>query len=83
LKIQNPEDLNLFEARFNNRVLLTLASSGDLTNLASFSRLGLNLNLKCPLTGSTALHLAVANNKTEVVEYLLTKDCELAKDYEG
>jgi hypothetical protein len=60
-----------------------LASSGDLSTLADFSRLGLNLNLKCPLSGCTALHLAVKNNNTGVLKYLLTMDCELAKDHEG
>jgi hypothetical protein len=83
LKIQNAEDLNLFEYRFSHRILLTLASSGDLSTLAHFSRLGLNLNLKCPLSGCTALHLAVKNNNTGVLKYLLTMDCELAKDHEG
>ena len=62
LKVQNAEDLNLMETRFSHRILLTLASSGDLSTLVYFSSLGLNLNLKCPLTGNTALHLAVTNN---------------------
>ena len=50
--------------------LVFAASAGDLDEIKRLHAVGVNLN-ESDYDGRTALHLAAAENKPEVVEYLL------------
>jgi hypothetical protein len=73
----------VIEDKFCPIILHSLASSGYLDTIIKLAQLGLDLNLKCPKTGRTALHLATIHNQVSVVRYLTMMDCENVRDNDG
>lgn len=58
------------------------AYSGHILELKRLIDLGIDLNLQ-DSQGRTALHLAVAGNRRDVVSVLLYHDVKLLKDFQG
>ncbi|MBL4652700.1 MAG: glutaminase A [Flavobacteriales bacterium] len=86
--INNNEKLDPRKSKYENRIdnvigLVYAASFGDIDEIKKIEARGIDLN-SSDYDGRTALHLAVSEGQTEVVEYLLLRNVNVqAKDRWG